>query len=162
MSHTPWSKATISAPGTAYDGLNYFDFQNPTGTRDTTDLHAGSEWIAYIGDSVVIPLRLGVFREPQPVVDIVTGSQRVLQGWTAGFGVKVHDLTFDLAFKDAHDRRHVSRYDTDAPVGGMSATALGTEALEERTLCCSLIYQLDADAVRRALTWTFVGSGATP
>src|SRR5208283_1509294 len=90
-SYTPWSKATIKAPGTPYDGLNFFDYQNPTGTRNTTDLHVGTEWVAYLGDSVVIPLRVGAFREPQPIVDVVTGSQRVLEGWTAGFGFKFQD-----------------------------------------------------------------------
>jgi hypothetical protein len=159
-SHTPWSKASYSAPGTGYDGLNWFDYQNPTVTRDTTDLHAGTEWIAYIGDSVVIPLRLGAFREPQPIVDVITGAQRVLQGWTTGFGVKFKDLTCDLAYKYAHDRRFVSRYSTDAPVGGVAATGLGNEGLTDRSLYVSLIYQLDAEAVRRALAWTFIGSGS--
>ena len=97
-SHTPWSNATYS-PGTSYDGWNWFDYQNPTVTRNTTDLHAGAEWIAYLGERAVIPLRAGVFREPQPIVDVVTGAQRVLQGWTAGAGIKFADLTIDLAYK---------------------------------------------------------------
>ncbi len=153
-SHTPWSHATYSS------GLNWFDYQNPTVTRNTTDLHAGTEWIAYVGDSVVVPLRAGVFREPQPVVDVVTGAQRVLQGWTAGFGVKFADLTFDLAYKYAHDVRYVSRFNTDAPVGGVAATGLGYEGLTERSFYLSVIYQLDPDLVRRALAWTFIGSDA--
>jgi hypothetical protein len=161
-SHTPWSRAHYSAPGTPYDGLNWFDYQNPTATRDTTDVHAGTEWIAYLGDSVVIPLRAGAFREPQPVVDVVTGTQRVLQGWTTGFGIKFKDLTFDLAYKYAHDQRYVSRYNTDAPVGGVAATGLGQEGLTERSLYVSLIYQLGAEAVRRALAWTFIGGEARP
>ena len=161
-SHTPWSRTSYSAGGTAYDGLNWFDYQNPTATRDTTDLHAGTEWIAYLGDSVVIPLRIGAFREPQPVVDVITGAQRVLQGWTAGFGVKVSDLTFDLAYKYSHDRRYVSRYDADAPTGGVAATGLGWETLTERSLYFSLVYQLNPETVRRALAWTFIGSEARP
>jgi len=161
-SHTPWSRASYSAPGTPYDGRNWFDYQNPTGTRDTTDLHAGTEWISYLGDKVVIPLRAGAFREPQPVVDVVTGSQRVLQGWTLGCGIKFQDLTFDLACKYAHDRRYVSRYSTDAPVGGVAATGVGYETIADRSLYFSLIYQLDAEAVRRALAWTFIGSEARP
>jgi len=161
-SHTPWSKARYSAPDTSYDGLNWFDYQNPTVTRDTTDLRAGSEWIAYIGDSVVIPLRIGAFREPQPIVDVVTGAQRVLQGWTTGFGIKFKDLTFDLAYKYAHDRRYVSRYDTDGPVGGIAATGVGYEGLTDRSWYFSLIYQLNPETVRKALSWTFIGSETRP
>lgn len=161
-SHTPWSRARYSAAGTPYDGLNWFDYQNPTVTRDTNDLNGGTEWIAYIGDDVVIPLRIGAFREPQPIVDPVTGTQRVLQGWTTGFGVKFHDLTLDLAYKYSHDRRFVSRLDTDAPVGGVAATGLGQEGLTERSLYLSLIYQLNPETVRRALAWTFIGSDARP
>jgi hypothetical protein len=160
-SHTPWSRASYAAPATSYDGLNWFDFQNPTVTRDTTDLHAGAEWVAYLGERAVIPLRVGAFREPQPIVDVVTGSQRVLEGWTAGCGLKFQDVTLDLAYKYAHDRRFVSRYSTDAPVGGVAATGLGQEALAERSLVCSFIYQLDGEAVRRALSWLFLGSQAT-
>jgi hypothetical protein len=161
-SHTPWSHCTLSAPGTPYDGLNLFDYQNPTVTRDTTDLHAGVEWIAWIGDRAVIPLRVGAFREPQPVVDVQTGAQRVLQGWTAGCGIKFQDLTLDLAFKMAHDRRYVSSFNTDSPVGGVAATGLGYESIVERSFYVSLIYQLDSEAVKRAFHWAFVGADAGP
>jgi hypothetical protein len=158
-SHTPWSRTTYSASGTGYDGLNWFDFQNPTAIRDTTDYHVGTEWIAWAGERLVIPLRAGAFREPQPVVDVNTGTQRVLQGLTAGFGVKFRDFTVDVAVRTAHDRRYVSRYSTDAPVGGVSATAHGYEGLNERSLLVSLIYQLDAAGVKKVLAWVFVGGG---
>jgi hypothetical protein len=158
-SRTPWSRAHLVAPGTPYDGLNWFDYQNPTGTRDTTDYHAGAEWLAVVRDNLVLPIRAGWFREPQPVVDPQTGSQRVLQGWTLGSGVKFRNLTFDLAYKEAHDVRYVSRFDTDSPVGGFSATALGYEHLLERSLYASVIWQLDEGWVHRALSWTFLGGG---
>ena len=161
-SHTPWSHTPYSAPGAALDGRNWFDFQNPTATRDTTDVHAGTEWIAYMGDSFIVPLRLGAFREPQPIVDTITGSQRVLEGWTLGFGVKFQNLALDIDFRESHDQRTVSRYNTDAPIGGVAATGIGTESLAERSLYASMIYQLDAEAVRHALGWLFVGSGPRP
>jgi len=158
-SHTPWSRTTYSAPGSSYDGLNWFDFQSPTAIRDTTDFHAGLEWIAWADQRLVIPLRAGAFREPQPVVDVNTGTQRVLQGWCAGFGVKVRAVTVDVAVREAHDRRYVSRYSTNAPVGGVSATAYGYEGLNDRSLVVSLIYQWDAAGVKKVLRWVFVGSG---
>ena len=161
-SHTPWSHTSYSAPGSSLDGMNWFDFQNPTVTRDVTDVHAGTEWVAWLGDTFVIPLRLGAFREPQPIVDTITGTQRVLEGWTLGCGIKWQNLALDLAYSDSHDRRYVSRYNTDAPVGGVAATGVGYESLGERSLYASLIYQLDGEAVRHALSWLLVGAGAKP
>jgi len=161
-SHTPWSRTHFLAPATPYNGLNWFDYQNPTGIRDATDLHAGAEWLAWVGDTWVVPLRAGGFREPQPVVDTRTGSQRVLRGWTLGTGLKRGRLTLDVAYKEAHDRRTVSRFNTDAPTGGFSATAVGTERLRERSLLASVIWQLDEAWVRRTLGWAFLGSGSGP
>ena len=83
-----------------------------------------------------------------------------MQGWAAGCGIKFKDMTIDLAFRASHDRRYVSRYNTDAPIGGIAATAFGTEALAERSLYLSLIYQLDAETVSKALSWIFIGSGS--
>ena len=155
-SRTPWSQARYS--GSALDGLNWFDFQANTATKDTTDFHLGGEWIAWLGDKLVVPLRAGVFREPQPIVDTTTGAQRVLLGWTLGSGAKFKDMTVDLALKISHDQRGISRYNTDSPIGGIASSALGTEHLEERRVVLSVIYQLDAERVRRALSWLFIGS----
>jgi long-subunit fatty acid transport protein len=156
-SKTDWSRARYSATGSSYDQLNWFDFLQASNTRDAQDFHTGVEWIAWQGERLVLPLRAGYFSEPQPMVDPVTLEQKVLKGWTLGLGLKVRDLTFDLAFKDAREHRQASRYNTDAPIGGVASTAVGTESLEERRVYASLIYQFKADAFQRALSWVFIG-----
>ncbi len=157
-SQTRWSQARYSGTSSSYDGLNWFDYLQNTNTRDVRDFHAGLEWVAWAGDSVVLPLRVGCFNEPQPVVDAKTLEQRVLRGWTLGLGIKVKDLVLDLAYKDARDHRRASHYNTDTPIGGVASTATGTETLSERRVYTSLIYQFKGDVLHRVLTWVFVGS----
>jgi hypothetical protein len=90
-------------------------------------------------------------------VDATTLEQRVLKGWTLGVGIKVRDVVLDLAFKNAKDNRRASRYNTDTPIGGVASIAVGNETLEEKRYYASLIYQFNAEKVRRALSWIFIG-----
>ena len=157
-SETRWSKTTYSGGNGAQDGSNWFDYQQNTVTPDVRDLHAGVEWIILANEQLTLPLRVGVFKEPQPIVDTQTLQQRVLRGWTLGFGLKFRDLAVDVAYRSARDQRSASRFNTDSPVGGVASLALGTETLEERRICTSLIYQFEAERIRRALAWLLVGS----
>jgi long-subunit fatty acid transport protein len=152
-SYTPWSRTTFAPSGSPYDQLNFFDLLINTRTPNVTDWHAGTEWVAWLGDSVVVPIRAGCFREPQPIVDTQTGAQRVYRGWTAGFGIKMGAWTLDAAFKETRSERYASRLDADAPTGGVVTYALGTEELDEHRVFLSLICQLDGEKVRRALGW---------
>jgi hypothetical protein len=157
-SQTRWSQARYSGSGQPNDGLNWFDFLKDSKVRDVRDFHTGVEWIAWRGERFVLPLRAGYFKEPQPVVDPNTSEQRVLKGWTLGIGVKAGAVVLDLAYKDARDRRSASRFNTDTPIGGVASTAVGLETLEERRFFASLIYQFDAERIRRALAWILIGS----
>jgi len=157
-SRTPWSTTTFVPQGTPYDHFNFFDLTVASRTPNVTSFHSGGEWVAFLGDAVVVPLRAGWFKEPQPLVDPQTGQQRVLKGWTAGLGVKLNHVTVDLAYRDARSQRYASRLNADAPVGGLVSYAYGTENLDEKRLFLSLILQLDADRVRRAVGWLFSGS----
>jgi len=157
-SETKWSKATYSGPNGSLDRSNWFDYQINTVTPDVRDIHAGVECILLDNETVVLPLRLGVFKEPQPTVDTRTLEQRVLRGWTVGLGLKFKQMTVDMAYRVARDQRNASRYNTDAPVGGVSDTAFGTETLAERRFSTSLIYQFEAEKIRRALAWFLIGS----
>lgn len=156
-SYTPWSKADFVDQGTAYDGRNWFDLAVASRTPNVRTFNTGAEWVAYVGDACVIPLRAGWFDEPQPIVDARTGTQRVLRGWTAGFGVKLRSFTVDVAYRDARNSRYVSRLNADAPLGGVSSYAYGTETFEEKRVFVSLIYQMDAEKMHRALGWLFKG-----
>lgn len=150
-STTPWSQARFTGSGPALDGLNWFDLQAASRIPKVTDRRMGVEWIAVARPGLVVPLRAGAFREPQPIVDPLTGAQRVLEGWTVGAGVKFKDLTLDAALKVSHDHRYVSRYNTDAPIGGVAATSYGYERLAERRAYLSVIYQFQTEAVQRAI-----------
>jgi len=156
-SRTPWSRAHFVSPGTDLDGLNFFDFQADTTTRNVTDLRAGLEWVAWLGDRVVIPLRMGVFREPQPIVDTRTLQQRVYRGITLGLGVKVGNMVVDLAYHDARSDREVSHYIADAPSGGFSQVSFGREDLKNRRFILSFTARIPDDAMRQALSWFFIG-----
>lgn len=136
------------------DGANFFDYLKSSKTPDTKDLRGGVEWIAFLGDSVVVPLRVGVFREPQPVVDRRTGQQRVLKGFTAGLGLKFKSLTLDLAFKDAEAENDVSKL---LLLNGTFLEATGRETLRERRVYLTAILQLKGDRARKAMEWLFVG-----
>lgn len=157
-SRTRWSKARFEAAGNELDGLNFFDFKVASNTPDTTDFHVGGEGVAWLGDALVVPMRLGWFREPQPLVDAQTLQQRVFRGWTGGFGLKFRKLAVDLAYRDSKAQREVSRYNTDGLSAGLSSTAKGHESLEERRVMASLIYQMDEESTRKVLSWFFVGN----
>ncbi len=156
-SRTPWSQATFANQGTDYDGRNYFDLAVDTRTPTVTTFHTGAEWVTFLGERTVLPLRVGWFREPQPMVDTRTGAQRVVLGWTVGFGVKRGPVTVDAAYRESRSTRFASRLNADAPLGGLTSYAYGFETLQERRLFLSLIVQLDGDQVRKAMAWLFQG-----
>jgi hypothetical protein len=162
---TRWSGAVIhgsflakDANGTtadlSLDGANFFDYLKASKTPDTKDLRGGVEWIAFLGDNLILPLRVGIFREPQPIVDSRTGQQRILKGYTLGVGLKFKAFTLDLAFKDAKADSDVSRV---FPLNGAFLVALGREELREKRAYLTAILQLKGDGAKRALDWLFVG-----
>lgn len=157
---TRWSKATLHGGDFPVEGLNFFDYQVATRTPDIEDYHAGIEWVAFLGERVVIPLRLGGFKEPQPIVDGETGQQRIFRGFTAGVGVKFQNLTIDLAFKMSKAERDVVRKSILGffQDGSLNILRLGgREELDERRLYLSSIYQFKMESLKKTLHWLFVG-----
>lgn len=165
---TRWSGATFRGSFTTHhptdgdvkdlslDGANFFDFLTTSRTADTTDRRGGLEWIAFLGDSVVIPVRIGLFQEPQPSVDRGTGQQRVLKGLTFGFGLKYRSVTLDLAFKDAKAENDASKVVLLG--GGTPILASGHEVLRERRMYLTAIFQLSSARAQRAMQRFFVGN----
>ncbi len=155
---TRWSRATFKPTGTSVDGANFFDLQVASTTADTKDVRGGIEWIAWLGDKVIIPIRIGAFREPQPTVDHFTGQQRVFKGYTFGIGIKFKDVNFDLAYKSSTSEREVTRFlNVDSNPTPASA-AYGTESDREQRIYLSIGFQMDGEKVRKALGWFFVGN----
>ena len=156
-SRTPWSGTVFEPNGSAYDNLNFFDMAIKSRTPNVTDFHTGMEWVAWLGESVIIPLRVGYFKEPQPMVDARTGTQEVFYGWTAGFGIKFAAVTVDAAYKDSRSSRYISQLNADAPTGGAEAYAYGTQNINLKQVVLSVIYQMDPEKMHKALGWLMIG-----
>ncbi len=155
---TRWSRATFKPTGTSVDGANFFDLQVASSTTDTKDLRGGFEWIAWLGDKVILSIRAGAFKEPQPNVDRFTGQQKVFKGYTVGFGIKFKDVNVDVAYKASSSDREVTRFlNLDSNPDPASA-AFGTESDREKRIYLSLGFQMDGEKVRKALGWFFVGN----
>ena len=157
-SRTPWSNTTFQPNGSAYDNMNFFDMAIKSNTPNVTDFHTGTEVVAFLGETVIIPLRAGYFKEPQPMVDPKTGTQLINYGWTAGLGVKFKALTVDAAYKDARSSRYVSQLNANAATGGVEAYAYGTQNINEKRVVLSVIFQMDTEKMQKALGWAFIGS----
>jgi hypothetical protein len=83
--------------------------EGPDGQADTSQIRVGAEWVLRLGPSgnMLIPLRAGFFRDQQPVIirlnDPTTGqplpeAQPTFSGLTAGLGVTVGGILFDVAY----------------------------------------------------------------
>ena len=157
---TRWSRATLYSDRFPGQGLNFFDYEVASRTPDTQDFHAGIEWVAFLGNRVVLPLRFGGFKEPQPIVDGDTGQQRVFRGFSFGFGVKLQNFTLDLAYKSSKAERDIVRKNIQgiALDGTLNVLRLvGREELHERRIYLTTIYQFQTGRVHKALHWLFIG-----
>lgn len=121
FTRTAWSRATI----TNFFSLPQNDVPVPideyplplpfpaieegsNGQADTSQIRAGGEWVLRLGRSgnLLLPLRAGFFRDGQPVVkrlsafrDGVTSEFKpTFTGLTAGLGITVGGVLFDLAY----------------------------------------------------------------
>lgn len=79
---------------------------------DTSQMRVGAEWVLRLGvsGSLLVPIRAGFFRDGQPVIirlvdanSYVEGSsipevQPTFSGYTAGLGVTIAGVLFDLAY----------------------------------------------------------------
>jgi len=145
---------------------NFFDLlpQSGQGSRqrpvssatvDTFQWRAGAEYLVVI-PKVVVPLRLGLFRDRSPIADLVTDEGRRVRGFTAGTGLNFSHVVFDVAFE---------RRTSDGVVGirrrGAAASGgeLSRESVREDRLVASLIFRFGADdPIKRGLRSLFVGS----
>ncbi len=170
-SRTPWSKARMEAPGTVFDGQNFLDPASPStngtggvmrpGTAvDAESLRSGAEYLLLVG-RVIIPLRVGYFKEPQAMANAATGENRVLKGFTVGTGIKVGPIAFDIAFKAGESKRLVGGLNTTLSAGETTvfgnSLGLEEERLKTRELVFSVIYQFKGEWIRNASRWLVTG-----
>jgi len=158
LKHTLWSQARFMSNQHAMDGQSFFDLDRSPRTPNATSLNMGVERLLIQASGLVVPLRAGLFREPQPLRDRITGDQRIIYGASLGTGFKRGALTMDFGYSYSWSRRHASQFlDLDQLLNRNATSSLGTERTQQHRLDCSFIYQFDREPVRRVLNWLFVG-----
>ncbi len=158
LQHTLWSDARYMTPNANLDNLSFFDLDRANRTPNVTSLHTGAEYLLLTKNASVIPLRFGLSREPQPLVDRTTGGQRVVFNVAVGTGIKRGNISVDIAYRYGWDHRATTQFlDVDQLVKASTARSRGTERLDMHRVDISLIYQFERQPVERWLRHMFVG-----
>jgi long-subunit fatty acid transport protein len=154
---TRWSQASFLPRGGSLDNLNFFDLRAETRTADTETVRLGAEWLLFAGNTL-IPLRAGLFREPQPATDALSLENRVFRGFTLGIGCKVRALSFDLAYKFSQGSRSTSQFlEADEIASGRGVpTSRGQELVHDHRFFLSCNFRFANEGSNRLLRWLFV------
>ena len=158
LERTAWSEAKYFTENRILNGQNFFNLSRTARVPNATALRLGAEKVWVTAKGVLVPFRMGFSREPQPVVDPVTGEQRVLYGVSVGSGIKRGAQTVDVAYRYGWAKRRASQFmDVDQILAGTHTTSVGTERTREQRLDLSYIVQFDRKPVERVLRHLFVG-----
>ena len=158
IQHTAWSQARFLNADRSLNGLNFFDLTRSGYGQDATVVRLGAEKVWVSSGGLLVPLRFGASREPQPLVDPLTGEQRVMLGLALGSGCKWGPYTLDLAYRYAWARRRASQFlAVDQILAGSNTSSVGVERTVEQRLEMTFIMQLDRQPVDRVLRHLFVG-----
>lgn len=159
MSHTLWSTTRYMSASPRFNGQSFFDFDKGDRTPNATDLHLGVEFLKITQGGSVVPIRAGLSREPQPVVDAVTGLQRVMYRLSMGTGLKRGPVGVDVAYRYGWSNRRTSQSLDVAQILNRAGTpSVGTEHIREHRLDVSTILQFDRRPLERVLHYLFVGN----
>jgi len=158
LTHTLWSSMRYMSSRTSLNGQSFFDFDKGDRTPNATTAHLGVEYLWLTDRDAVIPLRAGLSREPQPVVDAQTGEQRVLYRASLGSGFKRGNTGLDLAYRYGWSHRQASQFlAIDQILSRTPPASVGTERIREHRLDLSFIYKFDRRPMERILHYLFVG-----
>ncbi len=160
LTHTLWSTARYMSPGSRLDGRSFFDFDRRDRTPNATDFHAGAEYLQITEAGYVIPLRFGWSREPQPLVDRITGVQRVMYRASLGTGLKRGPLGVDVAYRYGWGTRRASQFlevDQILNRSAATSTSVGTERITEHRIDFSANCRFSRGPLERAFHHLFVG-----
>ena len=123
--YTEWSEYLLTdGQGNKFspvDGLP----KNQSDVKDTTQIRFGVEYL-FIGEGKVVPVRAGLFYDPEPS----HGEVRDFYGLTIGSGVAYKQIIFDIAYQ--------ARWGRDIDTGNLIATS-EADVLQHLVLA-SLIY----------------------
>jgi long-chain fatty acid transport protein len=158
LTHTLWSTARYMSASPTLNGESFFDFDKSDRTPDATSVHLGVEYLWLTPRDWIIPLRAGLSREPQPILDRYTGEQRVMKWASLGTGLKQGPLGMDVAYRYGWSRRQASQFlAIDQILSHTPPASIGTERIREQRVDVSTIYRFDRQPVERALRHLFVG-----
>jgi hypothetical protein len=156
--HTLWSTARYMSSSASLNGASFFDFDQGTRTPDITTTHLGTEYLWITPANSVVPLRAGLSREPQPLVDAITGEQRVIYRMSLGSGFKRGGTGLDVAYSYGWSKRRASQFlEVDQLLSKTPPTSVGMERIQEHRLDFSFIYKFDGEPLDRTLRYLFVG-----
>ncbi|MDR3683379.1 MAG: hypothetical protein P4L11_06600 [Geothrix sp.] len=158
LTDTLWSTTRYMSASPTLNGQSFFDFDKGGRTPDATAVHLGVEYLWLTARDWIIPLRAGLSREPQPVLDRYTGEQRVMKWAAMGTGFKRGALGLDVAYRYGWSRRQASQFlAIDQILSHTPPASIGTERIREQRVDVSTIYRFDRQPVERALRHLFVG-----
>jgi hypothetical protein len=158
VEQTLWSQAKYMTEDKSLNGTNFFNLSKSAKVPNATTLRFGVEKLWVTPKGLLVPLRFGVSREPQPVVDRLTGDQRILYGAALGTGLKRGRYALDLAYRYGWAKRRAAQFlDVDQIISGTNTTSVGTERTVDRRLDLSFIVQFERQPVDRMLRHLFVG-----
>lgn len=158
LNQTLWSTTRYMSTNRILNGQSFFDFDKGGRTPNATTAHLGVEYLLLTVKDAVIPLRIGLSREPQPVVDGTTGEQRILYYLALGSGFKRGNTGLDVAYRYGWSNRRASQFlEVDQILARTPPTSVGTERLREHRLDASFTYKFDRRPVERTLRYLFVG-----
>ena len=92
---TPDDRKPIAGPAEVFGTLPYPTL-NDFDQQDTQQLRAGVEYVI-VGDRVKFPIRAGTFSDNQ-YFRSASGAAPRFYGWTAGTGVIIGGILFDVAY----------------------------------------------------------------
>ena len=160
---TDWKEFTFD-PGDKTQ-IGFFDLLGRENTLAgvTTDWRIGSEYLFFRG-GLVIPVRVGLFREPSPSRDLVTRERLVRRGYSLGAGLKWQGVAADLTLSRTRaGAAQVSRFFMPGTLdtSNLVFNSVGRLSKRETTIVASLIVQVpDESWLSRTLRKIFVAPGA--
>lgn len=158
LEQTQWSTAKFMSSDPRMNGLDFFSMDKGRNTPNAMSARMGAEYLLVRDSGVIIPVRLGACREPQPVVDRLTGEQRIMYGLSAGTGFKKGAYSVDLAYRYAWSSRRASQFlDVEQLLAHSDTSSLGQERTTENRVDLSFIVQFKKEPVQKALRYLFVG-----
>lgn len=136
---TQWSQFKLTSKGVEYNPLTSERMASGGKGKDTTQIRLGGEYLI-IGDKMTIPVRGGLFYDPQPGVRLkgedASGNNVYSSiiddffGVSLGSGIAIGSYAFDVSYQ----YRWGNRTTGDAPYTGTTAD------ISQHTVMTSLIY----------------------